>query len=149
LANFFPEAESLQMTFLFPILIFKGDAMNKVTKTLGLGLILLSALFAAGCPERRSIADIEANPSKYLNKEVAIAGVVKDSYGISVPGTPFRGGIYKIDDGTGSIWIVTENSVPTKGTEIGVKGKVGSGVNWNGKNYGLGMYENDRRYSKR
>ena len=42
-----------------------------------------------------------------------------------------------------------ENSVSSKGTEIGVKGKVGSGVNWNGKNYGLGMYENDRRYSKR
>ena len=123
--------------------------MKKVTKTLGLGLILLTGLFAAGCPERRSIADIEANPSRYLNKEVAIAGIVKDSYGISVPGTQIRGGIYKVDDGTGSMWIVTENSVPSKGTEIGVKGKVGSGVNWNGKNYGLGMYENDRRYSKR
>jgi hypothetical protein len=74
---------------------------------------------------------------------------VRDSYGISVPGTPIRGGVYKIDDGTGSMWIVTENTVPTKGTEIGVSGRVGSGVNWKGKNYGLGMYEDNRKYGKR
>ena len=40
-------------------------------------------------------------------------------------------------------------TVPAKGVEIGVKGKIGSGVSWKGKNYGLGMLENDRRYTKR
>ena len=107
--------------------------------------IAFAASFTAACPERISIADIEANPAKYQNKEVAIAGTVKDSYGISIPGTPVRGGAYKIDDGTGSIWIISETTVPTKGTQIGVKGRVGNGVNWNGRNYGLGMYEKDRR----
>lgn len=114
-----------------------------------LSLSVFITLFAAACPERISIADIEANPSRYQNKEIAIAGTVRDSYGVSIPGTPIRGGAYKIDDGTGSIWIVTEDSVPTNGAQVGVKGLIGSGVTWKGRNYGLGMYEKDRRFRKR
>jgi hypothetical protein len=38
------------------------------------------------CPDRTKIGDIEANPSRYQNKEVVIAGTVKDSYGINIPG---------------------------------------------------------------
>ena len=123
--------------------------MKKRTRIFLMGLALFAAVFAAACPERTSIADISANPSRYLDKEVAIAGTVQDSYGVSIPGTPIRGGAYKIDDGTGSIWIFTEDSVPTKGTQIGAKGRIGSGVNWKGRNYGLGMYEKDRRLAKR
>ena len=123
--------------------------MKNFNKAAILALTLVIALFAVACPERKTIQDIEANPSRYYDKDVVIMGVVKDSYGVSVPGTPIRGGAYKIDDGTGSIWVVTEDTVPTKGTEIGVSGTVGSGVNWKGKNYGLGMYEKDRRFKKR
>ena len=111
--------------------------------------VFVSVLFATGCPERTSIADVEANPSKYQNKEIAVAGTVRDSYGISIPGTDVKGGAYKIDDGTGSFWVISRESVPTKGTKIGVKGKIGTGVNWNGRNYGLGMYETDRRIARK
>lgn len=123
--------------------------MNKGTRILLIGIALFAAAFTAACPARVSIADIAANPSRYQNKDVAIAGTVKDSYGVSIPGTPIRGGAYKIDDGTGSIWIVTEDAVPSNGTQIGVKGRIASGVNWKGRNYGLGMYEKDRRYAKK
>ena len=123
--------------------------MNYITKLLLSGLVVMTGLLALACPDRTSIADIEANPSRYQNKEVAIAGTVRDSYGVNIPGTRIRGGAYKIDDGTGSIWVVTEEGVPTKGTQIGVKGIIGSGVNWNGRNYGLGIYEKDRRFRKR
>lgn len=112
--------------------------------------VAFAGLLTAACPERKSIADIEANPGKYQNKEVAIAGVVRDSYGISIPGTNVGGGAYKVDDGTGSIWvIVAEGGVPQKGAEVGVKGVIGSGISLKGRNYGLGMYEKDRRYRKR
>lgn len=108
------------------------------------------ALFATGCPERTSIADLERNPGKYQNKEVVVAGRVVDSYGLGIPGTKIGGGAYKIDDGTGTIWILaTDGNVPQRGAEVGVKGTVGSGVNWKGRNYGLGIYEQDRRYKKR
>ena len=113
-------------------------------------IVGLAAVFTVGCPERRSIAEIERNPSRYQDKEVAIAGVVRDSYGVSIPGTNIGGGAYKIDDGTGSIWVVvSDGNVPSKGSEIGIKGVVGSGVNFKGRNYGLGIWEKDRRYKKR
>lgn len=122
--------------------------MKTGTRVFFLSLVALIGLFTAACPERRSIADIEANPSKFYNKTVGVAGVVQDSYGINVPFTPVRGGVYKVSDGTGSLWIYTENSVPAKGTQVGVKGKIQNGVNWRGKNYGLGMIEEDRRFKK-
>ncbi|MEO7660200.1 MAG: hypothetical protein ABIV48_11350 [Pyrinomonadaceae bacterium] len=124
--------------------------MKLLIKAVLIAAVALAALFTIACPERVKIADIEANPGKYQDKEIAIAGVVRDSYGLPIPGTKYGGGAYKIDDGTGSIWVVVaDGSVPTKGAEIGVKGKIGTGVNWKGKNYGLGMYEKDRRYKKR
>ena len=123
--------------------------MNTISKIFRLTAVLFTALFAAGCPERTSVADIEANPSRYHKRDVAIAGVVRDSYDISFPGTNYGGGAYKIDDGTGSMWVFTNESVPAKGTQIGIKGTIGTGVNWKGKDYGLGMYEKVRRINKR
>ena len=120
--------------------------MKKQTKAILFGLILSVSLLAAACPKRESIASIESNPSKFLNKEVGIAGTVRDSYGINIPLTQIRGGVYKVDDGTGSLWVITQNTVPTKGTKVGVKGKIQNGVNFNGKNYGLGMIEEERRF---
>jgi hypothetical protein len=113
-------------------------------------LTVAAVVFATGCPERTRIADLERNPSKYQNKDVAVAGTVRDSYGFSIPGTRLGGGAYKIDDGTGSIWVlVTEGSAPQNGDQVGVRGQLGTGVNWKGRNYGLGIYEKDRRYPKR
>ena len=123
--------------------------MSYLTKFFLSGALAAVALLTLACPDRTSIGDIEANPSKYQNKEVVIAGTVKDSYGINIPLTPMRGGAYKIDDGTGAIWVLTEEGVPTKGAQVGVKGIIGNGVNWHGKNYGLGIYEKDRRSQSR
>lgn len=119
--------------------------MRKITTWLGIVLIATAALFVTACPERESISRIQNNPAKYVNKEVAIAGTVQKGYGLSIPIVGVRGGLYKIDDGTGTIWVVTDQSVPTEGTRIGIKGRVQEGVNWSGKNYGLGIYESDRR----
>lgn len=112
-----------------------------------LSLVLTIALLAAACPQRTSIADIENNPSKYYDKEVAVAGTVKDSYGVSIPLiNGGSGGIYKVDDGSGSIWVITKRSIPTKGAQLGIKGTIQNGVNYNGKNYGLVLIEEDRRF---
>jgi len=112
--------------------------------------IAVIALLSSGCPERRSIADIEHNPARYQDKEVVVAGVVRDSYGAGIPGTHIGGGAYKIDDGTGSIWIIsTDGNVPARGAEVGVKGHISTGLNWGGRNFGLGMYEEQRKYKKR
>jgi len=114
--------------------------MKTGTKTILLTFALVIALFASACPSRTRIADIEANPSKYFGKDVAVAGRVTNSFGIALVG-----GIYKLEDGTGSIWVVTNRSVPSKGAQVGVKGIIEQGITYGGKNYGLGMIEQDRR----
>jgi hypothetical protein len=124
------------------------------TKAFLLTAVLAAALLTAACPQRTSIGDIENNPTRYYDKTVAVAGTVENSYGVSLPAilTGRRnsgGGMYKIDDGTGEIWVVTERGVPQKGAQLGVKGKVQNGVTINGRNYGLVIIEDDRRFGKR
>ena len=110
------------------------------TKSILLTLILAVTLLAGACPSRVSIGKILANPSKYAEKDVIIAGRVTNSFGIAM-----IGGIYKIDDGTGSIWVLTNKGVPSKGAEVGLKGRVQDGVNYGGKSYGLGVVEEERK----
>lgn len=117
-------------------------------RTITLLGLLFTVLMLAGCPKRTSIADIENNPGKFQDKKVAVAGNVATSYGISIPFTRESGGIYKIDDGTGSIWVYTKRSVPGKNAQLGVTGKIQNGFVYNGKNYGLVLIEDDRKFKK-
>lgn len=123
--------------------------MKKGTKAILMSLVLLVGLLAAACPKRTSIADIESNPSRFYDKDVAIAGTVQTSFGGSIPILNQSGGIYKVDDGTGTIWVLTKRSVPSKGAQLGVKGKIQNGINYNGKNYGLVLVEDDRKFKDR
>jgi hypothetical protein len=84
-------------------------------------LFLVSiVLFLAAC-ERKTINQILAEPHRYANREVGIEGHVVDSY--SVLGR----GVYRVDDGTGKLWIVSDKGVPRKGSRVGVKGKIQDG----------------------
>src|SRR6185369_3582395 len=109
-----------------------------------IGLILSTGLVVDARAGRKSIADIEANPSKYQNKTVTVTGIVRDSDGLNIPIVGISGGCYKIDDGTGSIWVCTDRDVPTKGAEVSVKGRIQNGAVIKGKNYGLVIMEKSR-----
>ncbi|HEX8246794.1 MAG TPA: hypothetical protein VF599_01310 [Pyrinomonadaceae bacterium] len=126
--------------------------MKMGTKAFLLILVLAIGLFAAGAAKRISIGEIEANSSKYVGKKVTVTGTVETGYGVSLPEILIRkgtGGTYKIDDGTGEIWVVTQRSVPQKGARIKVKGKIQNGVTYNGTNYGLVIYEDKRSFEER
>ena len=102
-------------------------------------LLLLTGTFLfTACPERQSINKILADPDRYHNKEVGVAGTVTDSYGAL--GT----GAYELDDGTGKIWVVTRRGVPSRGARIGAKGHVYTGFNLSGKNFGTVLEETGR-----
>ena len=122
--------------------------MKIKTKLFLFALVLTAGLLLTACPTRTSIGEIESNPAKFYDKDVAIAGTVRDAYGVSIPIVKNgSGGAYKISDGTGSIWVITQRSVPSKGAQLGVKGKIQNGVNINGRNYGLVLIEDDRRFN--
>lgn len=110
-----------------------------LVKRVGSALLLVAAVFLlTACPSQTSISKINADPARYRDKEVGIAGTVRDSYGA------LGQGAYEIDDGTGRLWVVTRRGVPSRGARIGVKGHVYTGFNFGGRNYGTVLEETDR-----
>jgi hypothetical protein len=112
--------------------------MNSI-KRLGAAFLLLGAVaLMTACPSQTTISKINADPSRYRDKEVAIVGTVRDSYGV------LGNGAYEIDDGTGRIWVVTRRGVPSRGARVGAKGRVHTGFSFGGRNYGTVLEESDR-----
>jgi hypothetical protein len=109
------------------------------------GVVSLLALagLLSGCAlavRRPSVAELKYNPGRYQDRTVAIDGVVTSSWG--VPLLPVR--LYKIDDGTGEVTVVSQNGrVPTKGARVRVKGRVNEIATLGGQSLGLHIRETD------
>ena len=88
-----------------------------------LAVVVLWALAMSGC-EQKTINEIRANPSRYANHEVSVAGTVTRSY--SVLGK----GVYEIEDGTGRLWVVSEKGVPREGAKVIVEGTIRDAYNF-------------------
>ncbi len=102
-------------------------------------LIFLGTLFVVGCPNRTRIAQINADPSCFRDRDVAIAGTVTNGYGV------LDNGVYEIDDGTGRVWVVTRRGVPSRGARVGARGRVFTGFNLGGRTFGIVLQESERR----
>jgi hypothetical protein len=101
--------------------------------------VLVLGLALVAC-ERVKIGDINSDPGRFINKEVAVVGTVTQSIGA------LGKGIYQVDDGTGRLWVlVNSRGVPSKGARVGVKGHVMPTVTFLGVNYATVLQENDRR----
>jgi len=79
---------------------------------------LLLSIAAAGCANTVSIKDILANPRAYADHSVTIEGEVTGMFSLVVVK------YFTVNDGTGSINVVTERPLPAKGQRIRVRGKV-------------------------
>ena len=86
-------------------------------RPLALALVGALAVLAAGCATT-NVARLLAEPQRFANKDVGLKGDVTES--VSLLGH----GAYKLDDGTGTIWVVSRHGVPRKGARVKVKGKV-------------------------
>jgi hypothetical protein len=117
----------------------KGDAMNVLRRIFFLSVILAGVLAFTACPSQTTISQINQNPSKYQNKQVGLVGTVTDSYGV------LGKGVYELDDGTGRIWVLTTEGVPSRGARVGVSGHVYTGIQFGGRTYGTGLKEEHRR----
>lgn len=113
--------------------------MFSIKKAAFLLSLVATSLLVTACPSQTNIAKINSDPGRYRNKEVGIVGRVTDSYG--VPGY----GAYEIDDGTGRIWVVTRRGAPARGTRVGTKGHIQTGITFGGRSYGTVLEETDRR----
>jgi hypothetical protein len=111
-------------------------------KTRSLGLVVVSAfvLLLSACPSQVTIANLNSDPGRYRNREVAIRGTVLNSYGA------LGQGVYEVGDESGSIWVLTQRGVPTKGARVTVIGKPVNGITWAGRTLGNALQEKSRRY---
>src|SRR5437764_13743372 len=100
-----------------------------IKRALCLVLVLAAGFFVVACEHAR-IGQINQDPGRYMNKEVAVAGNVTQSIGASGKG------IYQIDDGTGRLWVLANvRGVPSKGTSVGAKDSVNPNITLSGINY--------------
>jgi hypothetical protein len=95
--------------------------MANTTRTRRSGLLLLLgavSLSALGCAGT-TISKILAEPQRYTHRgDVGLTGDVTESMS-------FLGhGAYKLDDGTGTIWVISQHGVPRKGARVKVNGKI-------------------------
>jgi hypothetical protein len=83
------------------------------------GLVTLAFLFLTACPGTTPIKELLDDPSRFDGKTVRIAGQVKESIGA------LGVGIYQIDDGTGTLVVVSKagNGTPRVGASVGVEGE--------------------------
>jgi hypothetical protein len=102
-------------------------------------VLVIMALFLSAC-QTMKISEINADPGRFANKEVAVVGRVTQSIGA------LGKGIYQVDDGTGTLWVlVGTRGVPSKGAKVGVKGHIVPTVTFLGINYATVMEETERR----
>ena len=86
-------------------------------RPLALALVGAFALLAAGCATT-NVARLLAEPQRFANRDVGLKGDVVES--VSLLGH----GAYKLDDGTGTIWVVSRHGVPRRGARVRVRGKI-------------------------
>ncbi len=98
-------------------------------------LALVWALACGLAPVK--IADIKRNPERFENIAVTLHGKAT-----GVTKLPFMTeSFYEIDDGSGTIVVVTKNALPPEGKKVFVRGKVKSAFKIGGQSYGLVVME--------
>jgi hypothetical protein len=96
--------------------------------------VLSAAAVLSSCAGTR-IARINADPTRFANRNVSVTGRVTNAVGLL--GT----GGYQIDDGSGRIYVISTTGVPSAGSRVTVTGRVLSGANVMGHTMGTAIRE--------
>jgi hypothetical protein len=114
--------------------------MKISSKVFVVAAVTITMVMIAGCPTQTTVNKIQQDPHHFYNKEVGLRGNVTESYGAL--GT----GVYQLDDGTGKIWILSENyGVPSKGARVTVTGDVVETISFAGKSFSTALRQTRRR----
>ncbi len=84
--------------------------LSKTSRTLVAVAVVAGILLLAGCRTHTAIADINKDPSRFVGKDVTISGSASNSF------SALGNGIFQVDDGTGQMWVYSQNfGVPGNG----------------------------------
>jgi hypothetical protein len=84
-------------------------------------LTLVAVALASACAV--TINKVLADPSRYRDREVKVSGEVLDSFSVASRGA------YRLRDGSGEIWVVSDRGVPRTGARVSVRGTIREGFN--------------------
>jgi hypothetical protein len=94
-------------------------------------LLILCCLVA--CAQRVTVGEIQKAPDAFRGKTVSVRGKVQGATKL-----PFmQDGFYRLDDGTGSIVVVTRGELPEEGKATTARGRVESAFQIGGRTFGL------------
>ncbi len=96
---------------------------HRVSRVATLVILAAIALTSGACASTKTINELLADPSRYADRSVKVSGEVVDSYSVA------NRGVYRLNDGTGELWVVSETGVPRTTARVTVKGKVRDGFN--------------------
>jgi hypothetical protein len=82
-----------------------------------LGAGIVAVCLSAACAST-SINKILADPSRYRNDDVTVSGSVVDSFSVADRGA------YRIEDGSGQLWVISSKGVPRTGARVSVTGTI-------------------------
>jgi hypothetical protein len=96
-------------------------------------MALLALGFLVACAHRVTVGEIQRAPDTFRGKTVTVRGKVQGATKL-----PFmHEGFYRLDDGTGSIVVVTQGVLPEEGKTTTAKGKVAPTFEIAGRTFGL------------
>jgi hypothetical protein len=95
--------------------------MTRVLRPLALAAGLTLLVGSAACAT--TINKVLSDPSHYRDRDVTISGSVSESYSVA------DRGFYRLNDGTGQLWIVSSHGVPRNGARVSVKGTIREAFN--------------------
>ena len=102
---------------------------------MALVVLVLLALFLAGCPSEVTIGKILADPYRYQDKEVVVRANVVTGFG------GLGRGIYEIEDGTGRIFVITDRGIPGRCARVTLHGRVVNAFTFAGQNFATAIRE--------
>ena len=90
--------------------------MKNVARGFAAFSLALALSACAGTLRNPDIADVKQNAGAYSDRTVTVDGTVTSSWG--VPLLPFK--MYKVDDGTGEITVLSRggNRTPSRGSRV-------------------------------
>lgn len=90
---------------------------NFPRRPFAVAMVAALGLLGAACAST-NVARLLAEPDRYANRNVSLQGDVVESMSL------LGHGAYKLDDGTGSIWVVSKSGVPRRGARVEARGKI-------------------------
>jgi hypothetical protein len=81
-------------------------------------VVLLAGAFVGAACAARSVNDVMADPGRYRNRDVNVAGEVTESVGV------LGKGFFKLQDESGALWVYTSRGLPRKGARVSSRGTI-------------------------